>query len=303
MALSSLHILLTYQCTRECDHCFLFGSPKSRITFTIENLEAVLKQAADMGTVTSVYFEGGEPFLHYDLLLAGIKMASDLGFTIGIVTNGYWAKTEARARELLEPLLDFPITDLSISDDELHSSSYPDSPPKIATRIAKELGIPCGNIEIDHIVDFPEEHEKGQPIIGGGVQFRGRAAEKLTRNLSFIPWTELISCPHENFVDPGRVHVDPLGNIMICQGLTIGNCFEQTLKLLMEEYSVASHPICQYIHDKGPAGLAEAYGIEVQEYYVDECHLCYSVRKSLITRFPQYLTPPNIYGKLSLLDE
>lgn len=303
MGLSSLHILLTYQCTRSCDHCFLFGSPRSQITFTFENLEEVLKQAADMGTITSVYFEGGEPFLHYDLLLSGIRMASDLGFTIGIVTNGYWAKTESRARELLEPLLDFPITDLSISDDDFHHSSHPDSPPKIATRVARELKIPCGNIEIDHIVEIPEDHEKGQPIIGGSVQFRGRAAENLVEDLAFRPWEELTSCPHENFVDPGRVHLDPQGNIMICQGLTIGNCFEQPLKSKMEEYSVDSHPICKHIHEKGPAGLVEAYNIEVQEHYVDECHLCYSARKSLITRFPQYLTPPNIYGDLSLTDE
>ena len=26
MKLNSLHVLLTYQCNYECDHCFLFGA-------------------------------------------------------------------------------------------------------------------------------------------------------------------------------------------------------------------------------------------------------------------------------------
>ena len=45
MKLSGLHILLTYQCTYECDHCFVWGSPQQSGTLTIEQVEQILAQA------------------------------------------------------------------------------------------------------------------------------------------------------------------------------------------------------------------------------------------------------------------
>jgi MoaA/NifB/PqqE/SkfB family radical SAM enzyme len=62
MKLDGLHILLTYQCTYECDHCFVWGSPRQKGTLTSEQIEQILEQAKEAG-VTSIYFEGGEPFL------------------------------------------------------------------------------------------------------------------------------------------------------------------------------------------------------------------------------------------------
>ena len=61
MKLEGLHILLTYQCTYECDHCFVWGSPRQTGTLTLEQIENILLQAKDAG-VASIYFEGGNPF-------------------------------------------------------------------------------------------------------------------------------------------------------------------------------------------------------------------------------------------------
>ena len=35
LKLNGLHLLLTYQCTFECDHCFVWGSPWQTGTMTI----------------------------------------------------------------------------------------------------------------------------------------------------------------------------------------------------------------------------------------------------------------------------
>ena len=64
MKLSGVHFLLTYRCTQECDHCFVFGSPKADATFTSDRLTAVLEQCAAVGSVDWVFFEGGEPTHH-----------------------------------------------------------------------------------------------------------------------------------------------------------------------------------------------------------------------------------------------
>ncbi len=41
-ALKQIHILLTYGCTFECDHGFLFCSPRSAGTFTRDRIAVVL---------------------------------------------------------------------------------------------------------------------------------------------------------------------------------------------------------------------------------------------------------------------
>jgi len=52
MQLTGLHLLLTYQCNFECDHCFIWGSPRQTGTFTLDQVEEVLRQARELGTVS-----------------------------------------------------------------------------------------------------------------------------------------------------------------------------------------------------------------------------------------------------------
>ena len=64
MELSSLHILLTFQCIFECEHCFVWGSPAQQGTMTLAQIRQVLEQARQTGSITKIFFEGGEPFLY-----------------------------------------------------------------------------------------------------------------------------------------------------------------------------------------------------------------------------------------------
>ena len=89
--LSGLHFLLTYACNFECDHCFVYSRPGAKGTFTIAQIRDVLAELVRLGTVNTVYFEGGEPALYYATMLEGIRGARDMGFKTGVVTNSYWA--------------------------------------------------------------------------------------------------------------------------------------------------------------------------------------------------------------------
>ena len=42
MKLTGLHLLLTYQCTFECDHCFVFGSPAQTGVMTIAQILSLI---------------------------------------------------------------------------------------------------------------------------------------------------------------------------------------------------------------------------------------------------------------------
>jgi len=234
---------------------------------TIADIREIYKQAQKLGTIEWIFFEGGEPFLYYPIMLRGIEEASEMGFKTGIVTDTYWAEKEY---------------------------------PKNAIKAAEMLGLPVGTITIEEPKPKTSEEIgwKGKPVTEGDVMFRGRAAEKLTEGLPRRNWAEFVECRHEDLANPSRVHIDPFGFIHLCQGLVLGNYKETSLSQLIESYDPISHPICAPILERGPVALVEKYNIPHEEGYVDECHLCYCARSALRKRFPKYLAPGQMYGEL-----
>lgn len=296
--LTGVHILLTYKCTLECDHCFLYSSPRAQGTMTLSQIRRVLEECGKMGSVEWIYFEGGEPFLFYPTMLEGVKLARDMGFNVGIVTNAYGAVSQEDAEVWLRPLADLGIGHLNISDDSFHYGEG-DSPAKRGLAAASKLGIPVAPICIEKpTVEKAggQGQGKGASVIGGGAMFKGRAVEKLTAGLPRRPCDELTQCQYEDLQSPSRVHVDHYGHVHLCQGVSMGNMWERPLSVLAFDYDVDSHPICGPLAKGGPALLARQYDVDPEGGYVDECHLCYLVRRALLHRFPDYLAPRQVYG-------
>ena len=73
--LTGIHILLTYKCSFECDHCFLYSGPFAKGAMTLPQVRHVLDAPRKIGSVEWIYFEGGEPFLFYPSLLEGLRLA------------------------------------------------------------------------------------------------------------------------------------------------------------------------------------------------------------------------------------
>lgn len=238
------------------------------------------------------------PFLFYPSLLEGVRLARDMGFKVGIVTNAYGAISDNDAHVWLQPLADFGVSFLSISDDPFHYGDD-NSPAKTGLKAAQRLGILTAPIHIQKpfVEAMPGQGmDKGAPVIGGGAMFRGRAVEKLTAGLPCRPSSELAQCPYEDLRSPSRVHVDCYGHVHLCQGLSMGNMWRKRLSELAIEYDVDSHPICGPLAEGGPALLAKQYNVAIEGAYVDECHLCYFVRRKLVDTFPEYLAPRQVYG-------
>ena len=298
MQLSGLHFLLTYQCTFECDHCFVWGSPWQSGAFTLENIRRVLRQARGLGTIKSIYFEGGEPFLYYGTLLAGVREAAGMGFDVGIVSNSYWATGVEDALEWLRPLAGL-IGDLSISSDLYHFDEKVSQQSRNARAAAEALGISIGAISIAQPAAANAPGSTGQlPTGESAVMYRGRAVEKLAPQATSQPWDQFGACPHEELRDPGRVHLDPFGNLHICQGISLGNVLQShaSLREICETYDPDTHPIIGPLLAGGPAELVRRYQAPHEAGYADACHLCYESRRALRARFPGILGPDQMYG-------
>jgi MoaA/NifB/PqqE/SkfB family radical SAM enzyme len=263
---------------------------------SLHTVRHILREAASLGSVEAIYFEGGEPFLYYAVLLKGVQEAARMGFRVGIVSNGYWATEADDAVECLKPLAGL-LEDLSISSDLYHWDEKLSRQAKNACAAAERLGIPIGVISVAQAEGPEVEAAVGQlPVGESGVMYRGRAADMLGARTARRAWQQFTTCPYEDLREPGRVHVDAFGNLHICQGISIGNIFRMSLREVCENYNPESHPITAPLLAGGPAELARCYGLPLEDSYADACHLCYDARRALRTSFPEILVPDQMYG-------
>lgn len=294
-----IHILLTYTCTFSCDHCFWYSGPDAEGTFTLSDLDRVFREIARIKPVERVYFEGGEPFLFYPLLLEGVRMARTAGLKTGIVTNAYWATSPEDAATWLAPLQQMGISEVSVSDDAFHNDGKDDKKTASAVDACRKLGIQAGTIRVEKpSVNISPNIESRieSSSTGSCVMFRGRAVETMTGGMPKMPWHSFTRCPHEDLENPDRIHIDPYGNTHLCQGLSIGNVRRDHLSDLVRNYIPSAHPICAPLIKGGPAHLARFWSVKHEGEYVDACHFCHCLRLSLMERFPEFLAPAQVYG-------
>ncbi len=299
MTLTGLHLLLTYRCLYECDHCFVFGSPSQRGVMTLAQIRDVYRQAHELGTIEWIFLEGGEPFLYFPIMEHAAREAVEAGFKVGVVSNGYWATSVEDAEAWLRPLAGL-VEYFSVSTDLFHADELVSEQARNVLEAAERLGIPRGTIvcEMPRSADAPATQDRGEPVESGAIRFKGRAVEKLApdADLERLPWRSFGECPDETLDDPSRVHVDHLGNLHVCQGVVMGNLFEEPLKTIVAEYRPQSDPILGPLLRGGPKALVEELELDHEDAYLDACHLCYSMRRTLRERFPETLRPAQAYG-------
>jgi hypothetical protein len=138
----------------------------------------------------------------------------------------------------LRPFRDLSLADLSVSDDEFHdpdATGTARNSAQPAQLAAAELGIPCAKICIERpCIEKPgaaapnDTARVGQPVAGGRVLFKGRAAEKLAHGLPTRPAAGMVTCPHEDLAFPERAHMDAYGHVHLCQGIGNGQHVDES---------------------------------------------------------------------------
>jgi MoaA/NifB/PqqE/SkfB family radical SAM enzyme len=284
----------------ECDHCFVWGSPKGKGTFTLNQIRNILSEAKKLGTVNHIAIEGGEPFLYYPIMVETVKEAVNLGFHVEVLSNCYWATCSEDAIEWLAPIAEAKNVKLSLSSDLYHGESWMTEEVKNATKAAKLLNITAGVIS----VKYPDSEASSIKEIEGAkvdsweLMYKGRAFSKLIEKASKKPWREFTRCPYENFTKQERVHIDPFGHVHVCQGISIGNAWQKPLSNIIWEYNPNENPILEPLVRGGPMALVETFGLPHDEVYADACHLCSATRLMLRDKYPDILVPDQMYGKL-----
>jgi len=300
LELKGVHFLLTYRCDLECDHCFVWGSPKAKGVFTLKQIRNILTEAKKLRTVNYVSIEGGEPFLYYPIMIKTVEEAVNLGFRVEILSNCYWATCPEDAVEWLLPIAKAKNIELSLSSDFYHGENWETAEVKNAVKAANSLNMKVGILTVKYPnteVPCPNEIE-GAKVGLSELMYKGRAFSELTEKVTKKPWREFTKCPYENFLKQDRVHVDPIGYVHVCQGISIGNAWQKPFSKIIEEYNPYANPILEPLVRGGPVALVEKFSLPHDEVYADACHLCCAARLMLRNKYPDILVPDQMYGKI-----
>ena len=294
-----LHILLTYNCSLRCKHCYVYSDQRAPGKISLSQISHFLNDAHKIEGIVWVYFGGGEPFTQYPLLLKAVQRARNLDYRVGVETNGYFARTDEAAMRMLRPLAAMGVEDLRVSNDALHYRDPQTSPANRTLKAARRLGIPTTLVRVSipgSISLPPVDSSYADQVEEPRFMFTGRAGDLFSESESGADPSRLDRCPRDDLADPEQLYVDAYGYVQVCPGIAIGNACVDPLNEIISGFDIDSHEILPILESKGPASLFDQYELLPLVKIIDACHACFSARKLLIDTYPELLGPRHVYG-------
>lgn len=303
--------MLSYQCNQSCRHCGYRCRPEAGKWMD----EATLEQAMDVlkgeRRLVDIHFAGGEPTLKPDLLVKAIRVALARGIRLSYVeTNGSFATTPERAREVLRPLRDAGLNAVLVSISPYHNEFIPLRTTMTCLETAFEIFGEDGVFPwLGHFLPMLNRLEPDAPhgleefLAANGMEWGDR---KLLRLFPLTPGGRapkglrdfFAPQPAEAFRDGhclemltgvSHFHIDPHGNLFTghCPGIVSG-----TLADMHGDKNLDTAPVFTALALGGPYALMDiaraACGFGPDEAgYVSPCDLCFSVRKALFRHAPE----------------
>jgi hypothetical protein len=139
----NLLLILFARCNASCDHCSESYGPHRREAMSKADIFRLMTEAAaiDDGTPLEFDITGGEPFVHFQLLLDVVTYGAELGAKVSCVTNGYWAKSPEVTTDKLLQLKQAGLDSLAVSVSRFHQRFVDLECAGRALEVAARLGI------------------------------------------------------------------------------------------------------------------------------------------------------------------
>jgi len=291
---------------------------------SLDTLRGALEAVTTWPDTPQVHFTGGEPFLHFALLLDGVRMASDLGIPRYLETNASWCVDAEQAVERFQALKEAGLQAALISCSPFHAESIPLVRTVKALRAAEEVFGPQGVtlylpeflelvqlFGMERTVPLSQYVERfgldgAQSVLwqGYGIISGGRSGYELGHLTPRYPVESFAQADCVmDILYAHHSHLDPYGNYIsgFCGGLTIGDWHD--LPHLLADFRAGRYPpLVEVLVKQGPYGLCRLAEREfgyslLAEGYTGKCHLCVDVRRHLVERsdFAE-LRPPGFYA-------
>lgn len=302
-------IILSYRCQSGCKHCLYNCGPGwESEAMSPGMLRLALETVATWRQRPQVHLTGGEPFLHFSLLLGGVRDAAELDIPCYLETNGAWCTEEADAIRRFAALRDAGLGAVLVSCSPFHAERIPPVRTMRAMRAALEV-FGAGRVtvylanQIDVLRHFGLEHttplsryeeefglEGARRILwqSYGLISGGRSGYRLGHLVPGQPPEAFgqETCAGE-ILYAHHSHFDLYGNFIsgFCGGLAVGDW--RRLRRILADFQEGRYPpLVGILVERGPSGLFEIardeYGyLPRTEGYAGKCHLCVDVRRHL----------------------
>ncbi len=289
-----LSLLFTLRCNARCRHCSIDSFGEKVRDMSVKAALRYIDEVADLsaeGDSLSVYLSGGEPFLRYQDLLTVVRHGKERGAEISCVTNGFWGKEEAVARQWAAELRTAGMTQVCFSLDDFHQEYIPLKSVLGALTACRQEGLcfaiksavtrnthrlpqilgELGNLLLDSYV----------PIQELAYVPRVKTGDRIKKD----EWLLQEGLPRDPCPEIGILAVLPNGVVFPCCGsgwtrqLVVGNALVEPIVDLM--HKINDTALFASLRDKGPAFFVPYFtqaGCPLpQEQYVNRCHLCMTI--------------------------
>ncbi|NHJ33108.1 MAG: 4Fe-4S cluster-binding domain-containing protein [Asgard group archaeon] len=321
MNIIGLDFLLTFKCTAKCLHCCNNAGPELSGVMNYKDAVGYLHDLTATQEIQNIVIHGGEPTLYINLLGKIIGKAKDYEIPKrGIITNCYWAHDLKFAKKRLEKLQEAGLNQLILSADYFHSQFVPQEYVRNIATLASKMQF--DKIYIDsYFIGSMDTENKFNNVTREIIQkltvlqdlpnvvlssYVARFIGRVSNLVSYVETKDEIpsgKCPLPHWIggdlaSPTTIEIDHSGNVTLCPGICLGNTKDKSVTNILDNYDCEKHPILSILNKEGPIGLLELAkdkGYEVEKKFVDECHLCYEMRKELREFYPKELAPKSAY--------
>jgi hypothetical protein len=263
-----------------------------------------LSEAAKVADLESFMVFGGEPMLYPSRAIAAFKKAEQLNIPkIDMLTNGIWGKDKEGAENLAKKLKLAGLNILGISVDAFHLQHIPLACPRNAAQASVKVGIEqvtwnvavMESLNATNHFDLVTAHilKELEPV---GIEAHihkvsaiGRALREMPQYFERTPLDgpcEGDPILGDTLTNPTSICIEPSGSVDICWRLSIGNTRETPLSYIISKYNWQENPITKILVEEGPSGLLKRHRTHVGSFrknrYINKCHLCTEVRKTLV---------------------
>lgn len=283
-----LSLITTYRCTASCYNCCFNCSPTYEKMMSLEEMEDYITICKELfPSIEVVVFTGGECTLLKENLFSAINFATQKGLTTRIVSNGYWGRNKAHAKEIIEKLVDNGLSELNISTGKDHSEYVPITSVINAVNAAIENGgFKNIVISVERRDDCPDNgftHELGLKI---HKQNRTRV------HIIESPWMNFRERSHNLISKQGSqekgcrnlfsgIQINPNGQLLSCCGLAceyspflkLGKFSKEKLK---EQYCSQFNDVLKlWLYMDGPLKIMKSInGSEDLNICKHDCDFC-----------------------------
>ena len=282
--MKSIVINLTQKCNAKCVHCCFECLPNSSNYLTDDEIEKIVSYAESHDDVKVVSLTGGEALLRKNKVLEIIQRLSLVGKETTLISNAFWATTEAVTERILSELKLAGLNYLTISYDDYHAEYIPISNVKRLLTIIKKFDIEVAlNMVVDrkHIgVDLLKD--LGESVFGVRVTMVpaspvGRANDLNHNDLYFKTIEELeLTCPATGweFVVHHDGYVYPCCSPSVFESnLRIGSIAEYEVEKL--ESQLYSNILLYILKKEGFKWFIEKMHLDLsKQKFVSSCEVC-----------------------------